>query len=360
LMAFYFRKSGSRVSGDETFEFTHKSFGEYLTARRIVRSIRYIHDELARHQESYESDWGSRDALTHWIKLCGPVAIDKYVFKFLKNEVSLQEESIVDKWQTTLCDLISSILHQGTPMETLSPRPSYAEEMRQARHVEEALLAALNSCAWITNRLSEINWPGDFAFGNWVLRLEGQNMDSGETILPHCLDWLNLNGCSLYSQDFVGASLMNTNLEQAFLASTNFMSANLGGANIANAKLFEADLSFAQLQSANLQGAHLRDADLFAANLSHAILKEANVSEANLRGANLRGAFLDGADITGANFGDANLKGASVEATRGEPSNLEGAIWIDGRKIKGGTWNNLIFEEEAAGEPSTDDSPPQS
>jgi uncharacterized protein YjbI with pentapeptide repeats len=360
LMAFYFRKSGSRVSGDETFEFTHKSFGEYLTARRIVRSIGYIHGELARHQESYESDWGPRDALTHWIKLCGPTAIDSYVFKFLKNEVSLHDESIVDKWQATLSELISLILHQGTPMETLSPRPPYAEEMRQARNVEEALLAALNSCAWVTNRLSQINWPDRFAFGNWILRLQGQNMDSGDTILSDCLDWLNLKQCYIYSQNFVGASLMNTNLEQASLILTNFVGAKLGGANIAGADIIEANLSRARLQSANLQGSTLIGAVLVEANLSHAILKQTYLRRADFRGANLRGAWLDEADITRANFRDANLKGASIQETKGEPANLKGAIWIDGRKIKGGTWNNLIFEEETAGESSTDDPPPQS
>lgn len=41
LTAFYFRQQGQRTSGDKTFEFTHKSFGEYLAARRIVRAIEH-------------------------------------------------------------------------------------------------------------------------------------------------------------------------------------------------------------------------------------------------------------------------------------------------------------------------------
>ncbi len=35
LLAFYFRQEGRRGDGDKTFEFTHKSFGEYLTGLRI-------------------------------------------------------------------------------------------------------------------------------------------------------------------------------------------------------------------------------------------------------------------------------------------------------------------------------------
>ena len=36
---FFFRHYGQRISGDPTFVFTHKSFGEYLAARRVVRAV---------------------------------------------------------------------------------------------------------------------------------------------------------------------------------------------------------------------------------------------------------------------------------------------------------------------------------
>ena len=78
LLAFYFRQSGHRVTGDKTFEFTHKSFGEYLTARRIVRGVQLMHDELKRRREYIESGWDERDALTYWAKLCGPTTMDRY------------------------------------------------------------------------------------------------------------------------------------------------------------------------------------------------------------------------------------------------------------------------------------------
>lgn len=45
LAAFFFRQYGQRASGDRTFVFTHKSFGEYLTARRLVRAMERIDRE---------------------------------------------------------------------------------------------------------------------------------------------------------------------------------------------------------------------------------------------------------------------------------------------------------------------------
>jgi hypothetical protein len=67
LTAFYFRQSGHDHSGDKTFEFTHKSFGEYLTARRIVQEVQYIHRKLEdRYNDPYE-DWDERRALHRWV-----------------------------------------------------------------------------------------------------------------------------------------------------------------------------------------------------------------------------------------------------------------------------------------------------
>lgn len=46
LTAFYFRQSDKMQEGEKTFEFTHKSFGEYLTAKRIVRTVSLLHDAI--------------------------------------------------------------------------------------------------------------------------------------------------------------------------------------------------------------------------------------------------------------------------------------------------------------------------
>ncbi|WP_052128421.1 hypothetical protein [Neosynechococcus sphagnicola] len=90
MTAFYFRQSGHDHSGDKTFEFTHKSFGEYLTARRIVQEVQYIHRRLEnRYKDSYE-DWDERRALHRWALVCGASAMDEYLFKFVLDEIRLE------------------------------------------------------------------------------------------------------------------------------------------------------------------------------------------------------------------------------------------------------------------------------
>ena len=73
LAAFFFRHSGQLSSGERTLGFTHKSFGEYLTARRIVQElVRVVDTELAREPEDRETAWNHQDALVRWVEVTGP------------------------------------------------------------------------------------------------------------------------------------------------------------------------------------------------------------------------------------------------------------------------------------------------
>ncbi len=58
LAAFFFRQYGHRLSGDPTFVFTHKSFGEYLAARRVIRAMERVSRELERRASSPDEGSG--------------------------------------------------------------------------------------------------------------------------------------------------------------------------------------------------------------------------------------------------------------------------------------------------------------
>ena len=109
MTAFYFRQSGHDNSGDKTFEFTHKSFGEYLTARRIVQEVQYIHRRLQdRYNDSYDN-WDERSALHRWALVCGASAMDEYLFKFVLDEIHLHQRLrlahlLACQWQDRVFD----------------------------------------------------------------------------------------------------------------------------------------------------------------------------------------------------------------------------------------------------------------
>ncbi|NJM74300.1 MAG: NACHT domain-containing protein, partial [Scytonema sp. RU_4_4] len=219
LTAFYFRQ-GEVKEDENTFEFTHKSFGEYLTARRIVREVQKIYGNLEDRKENFDKGWDEKEALKAWAKVCGPTAMDKYIFKFVLNEMQLKEKSEVGKWQQTLCHLISSMLQNGMPMEELK-LDNFKEQNRQARNAEEALLAVLNACARVTEEISHIKWHDSVIqtsgeeekeyfkdFGIWISRLHGQRVDYGnEVFCLNRLSFLDLQNCILIHKDFYRADL---------------------------------------------------------------------------------------------------------------------------------------------------------
>ncbi|MEB3310388.1 MAG: ATP-binding protein [Snowella sp.] len=98
LTAFYFRQQG--VQGTErTFEFTHKSFREYLTVQRIITEIEAIEEELGRHRSNPGRGWTEQECLRRWAVLCGAEAMDYYLFDWLLGEMQLRPVEDVAKWQ---------------------------------------------------------------------------------------------------------------------------------------------------------------------------------------------------------------------------------------------------------------------
>jgi TIR domain/NACHT domain len=219
LMAFYFRRAGVRESGDKTFEFTHRSFGEYLTAKRIVRLLRDIDEELKRHQEDVDRGWDEREALVRWIKVCGPSALDEYFFKFVENEIRLSGISNALSWQKTLCKLIEFELRNGLPMELFGFH-SFNQAVYEARNTDESLLVILDACARVTGKVSDIYWPSRTSFSELISRLRGQHTSANVIIFKH-LDLLNLDSQLLdsYSLTSLRASpTINPPTPKAFIS----------------------------------------------------------------------------------------------------------------------------------------------
>ena len=308
LTAFYFRESDDIRDSEKTFEFTHKSFGEYLTAKRIVEEVQFIHEDLEERKRNFRKGCDERGALIRWATTCGPTAMSSALFRFVCDEIRLVGEENLEQiqaWQNMLCRLIEFVLTHGMPMEGLKERPTFHEEMRQARNAEETLLATLNACARVTQEISTIAWPVPNAFGEWLSRLQGQRLTPENIIALECLSFLDLKNQALHIQDFYRANLLQATLEDAGLAFANLYEANLYGASLEG-----AELVWANLKRANLQEAVLRGANLTEANLEKAYLEKANLEKAYLEKANLTEANLKGANLT-----EANLKGTILEET---------------------------------------------
>jgi len=322
LAAFFFRQYGQRTSGDSTFVFTHKSFGEYLTSRRIVRAIGRVIRELEDKAMSPDDGWDEKEALKYWVQICGPSAITPYLHNFLLNEIKLKPSELLAKWQEKLAKLFSYMLRNGMPMELTGIVP-FKEAMFQSKNSEEALLIAVNSCARITEQVTKLESINRNAFAAWLRRIREPRGGLESDPIGKCLSFLDLSETNLMVSDFLFAdlrysilqssqaplsNLVLANLTEAKLMGANFIFADFRQSTLVRADLEKADLSGANLRHANLEGAILKDA-----NLVSPILLEANIKGADLNGADLRGADLDGANLDGANLDGADLDGADLE-----------------------------------------------
>ncbi|MEO1671897.1 MAG: pentapeptide repeat-containing protein, partial [Cyanobacteria bacterium J06631_2] len=315
LAAFYFRESGGVRDKDKTFEFTHKSFGEYLTAKRIIEEVRNIHEELEARKKNFRKGCNETEALVRWAKLCGLSPMDEYLFGFVWDEIELvyaESPKLVRDWQIMLCRLIEVMVQlTALPMEKIDPRPNFSEEIVQSRNAGESLLAVLNACARTTKEISNINWHSRESFGAWAASFQPQRIGGQNTLAFKCFGWLNLEDCILHCGNFVQANFQNSSLRGSNLQIAILLLANLQGANLQG-----ANLQGANLQGANLQEASLLRADLQGANLQGASLRRADLEEANLEGANLQGANLEEANLEEANLEGANLEGTIYEDIR--------------------------------------------
>jgi hypothetical protein len=196
LTAFYFQARGEDLaSGDKTFEFTHKSFGEFLVAKRLVRAI----GDINRKYRDDEDGWTEKQSLKYWAEVCSSGTLDLDVLTFFRQEVRLRyqdQPNLIRQWQETCCKLIEYLLREGLPMEEFSGL-SFYQMNNWAIQAEIMLLASLNACAICTEKLSIIEWEDLKTFGTWVLRMKEQLDYRDRSIVSVCLSWLSLDGASL-------------------------------------------------------------------------------------------------------------------------------------------------------------------
>jgi uncharacterized protein YjbI with pentapeptide repeats len=313
LTAFYFRKFGKdSESKDDTFEFTHKSFGEYLAARAIVELIQKTHEAREDYKKSTPrrpKGWTIQQTLGEWLRITGKNPIDENLNQFIINEIAIRKEQgePVEQWQTTLSEVISEMIETGIPLHT-QERLNHLEEVRIARNTEEAVLVALADCARITNKLSNIENLNSKNSSSWLKRLS-------TSLENENFAFKNLNHLNFKRPNFQGVNLGSVNFKGSCFQGAYFGDAFLFLANLENTKLsglsaFHTVFSETNLKNTDLVGADLRETDFRNSFLNNADLSEADLSEAYLVSINLELTNLKNVNFIGANLKNANFTGA--------------------------------------------------
>ena len=315
FLAFYFRRSADRVDNEAAFEFTHKSFGEYLLACRLIREV----EELASQHVNKSGRWNIRHSLQEWALVFGPMHMDMELWRFLRDGIRLRSKDDVGTWQWMLVEFINYQQSHGLPMESLvgknasGQEPQTFDEMnRRAINAEAGLLEVLGACAQYTQAVSAIQWPSRSAFREWLDRLSAKRFGGASfsytvyhfmpkrglfmvewaSPLMESLSYLglanqdlnglqlsnaDLRGCDLssgclYGAILISADLSNTNLSKVHAFCADFVNAKLCNANVSDAKFHETDFTHADFSGAQGLSAN------FLKTIRHIVAKMPNGS----------------------------------------------------------------------------------
>ncbi|MGD1700208.1 NACHT domain-containing protein [Dapis sp. BLCC M229] len=350
LAAFYLK---SAAGAENSVEFFHKSFGEFLCAKRMAESLEDL-TETGKRGKSYvvsdkELEWQVYD-LFGYRNLTAEV-VEYLMALLVKSEVELEvlferlhgfyldwcdgkfieerEEVLPQKkarqlWQWRIesgqrrVDIYTGLnvmillfeLHRyGQSQEGLQeqlhfypcgkPDSEYFDDVRLMR------IIAYSECIEVTGFVGKV---GGF-----------------------------LRSADLSSADLNSANLSGTYLNDGYLNNLTPSTFHFGLTNLRDADFSSACLNEANLMGLNLIGVNLRNADLISINL-----RDADLRDANLSGVNLRNADLTFAQLIGVNLSDANLSGADFSGANLSGANLSNIKW-NNQTI----WSNTIGLHEA-------------
>jgi uncharacterized protein YjbI with pentapeptide repeats len=330
LAAFYLKTT---EEGENKIEFYHKSFGEFLCAKRMAEWIvRWTKKEDSR----------GKHYLVREEMLCKEI-YDLFGFGSLSQEIveyliGLLKKAELD-WEVLFQRLENFYLDWGdgkfidTSGETLPQHISCQLQKYQVavgqRQVDIStgmnlliLLLEIHRYAQSVEMLkTTINFypcgkPNTGGHDNKrllrmihysdCLKLDTFQQNVGTFLSSACLFSVNLSGA---------------NLRGANLSGSDLFGADLSGADLSGADLSGANLTYANLICTNLSGANLRNANFSNANLSNTNLSKANLDNTSLNGANLSGAILFGVYFCNANLSSVNL--SSVDLSSADLSNSD-------------------------------------
>ncbi|MEC4892211.1 MAG: pentapeptide repeat-containing protein [Oscillatoria sp. PMC 1051.18] len=343
LATFYLK---SVPGAENSLEFFHKSFGEFLCAERMVESLQEWTTKTGKRRKTYsvsskELDWQ---------------VYDLFGYGNLTQEIVEYVMALLEKEQTDLIVLferLNDFYLRWSDGEFIEATNETLPQ-KKARHLqiergqrEVDIYAGLNVLILLlelyryakSGDKGQIDFhpcgePGTDDFDETrLLRIFGYSQCLGAfaylEILGKFFRRADLRGADLTGADLTGADLSDAILRSTVLRSALLRTADLSDANLTGADLRSADLSEAILRSADLRSADFSETTLRSADFSEAIFSEAILSDANLTGANLSDSNLSGANLSGANLRSANLRSANLRNANLRSVNLTGANLSD-------------------------------
>jgi hypothetical protein len=290
-LTFYFKPSDLEGRG---VEFTHKSFGEYLVGRFLMR---HAHSHVA--EPLANPRFSVSDGAGWWCEFGLNGLIAKEVKAFLDREARLLPMGSPELCANSLGRVLSLVVADGFPTNLMPAGQSFRELERRNWMGTLLLLACVNAVAKALHaqgsfRRIPIVWSDELhSRARFIRRVVDSNHYG--SMPPLSLSYLDMSRVPLGAEE-------EETIEVYEFATRLFL---------AGVDLSYTDLSNWDIDGSNLNGVSFRGAVLFNASLENCSIASANFSSADLRRANLRGAYIGlGGDRSRISLAGANIDGA--------------------------------------------------
>lgn len=304
-MNFYLKGNDLERRG---FEFTHKSFGDYLTARALLSIAQGVVDLGSRRIDA---------ACAEWMHATAHGMVTWEVATFLRDEIRLQLQREGDVKVKLMRDyfvtLASIAMNEGLPAHTIQAN---TWRMREAFHnnAELAIWAILNASTLAVGQKSGV----DARF-----KVTSDNRDALAKLLDRHrmrtrpIPTQGRRGDPVHSNDDGNDhNLVSTiNDSGTFSISDCLAFIDAEGANLFEAYLEKADLSYANFRFSNLSGAHLCEAVVRGTNFTETKFERAHLDGIDFREAVIDECYFYDARIGRAKFSTQQVSNLSLSLT---------------------------------------------
>jgi hypothetical protein len=356
LAAFYMQ---SGRQGEGSIEFVHKSFGEFLCAERIVKSL------IDWCQPGRNREYDIQDAEFCWqvYDLLGCHVLTPEIVEYVTALLTKHEDTHLDLLHKRLYDFYwrwSDGEFIDAPPENLPQqkmrllREQMPDRDKRLGQRQVDIHTGLNAMILLLELhrygLSWAQKPTEKSVKTLkslypfhpCARLNPREFDRDRLLklvgISHCIS------CSAF-KDLVGNFLYSSDLRRTALQHIDLSVANLSNADLSDAHLYGAFLLETNLCKANLEGANLIRAEFHAANLNNANLSNTYLYDSDCSSADFRGANLQKTNLSGANFDASDFSGADFSGA--EFSTLKSTVKWDNRT----QWKGVIGLDKSIGVP---------
>jgi hypothetical protein len=248
-MNFYLKSSEGSQRG---FEFTHKSFGEYLSANAIL-DVAVSMPSVGRHRLNY--------AMREWFNATSSGRLSREVLNFLRNEVRARygnntiDIAALESIKTIFENMASAVIVEGFPAEgSFSWRIQESHQENSELSLWSVLNAVVRVLAVQYQHETVISIPElDNAEFSALLGRHSRGGIFSSSILPNCMSNLQASEFIIVGTTFNGGSLEGAKLVRSIFDNCRFYSVNFSTTDLRSATFYNCIFHNCRFDKANIE-----------------------------------------------------------------------------------------------------------